>query len=431
MKKIALIYATYDGLVNTMCGVGVISQSFVNSFPVVRKQLLKQGFEVDLHLISVALKDGALGYSNDIKNESIRIAKKCGGQLYYVLNGTNGLEQFGSVENWKLASVAAANKSLEISTGYCKTIVFCIDIPFMYTPYYISQQKEAFGNVNIEPVIVLHSDVLSHEAEDPDMERLAWESSAIKYSCLKPIIKFARTSEFLMKHLKNNYSINENKIVPLQSGLDLTNPKYQYMEQKKIKKFLETYGIPTDKDLIFSVGRAVSYKGFESLIHAFAKLKNKNTHLVFIASPYKFAASNIEQLKKLIEKYKISCTPIYKLDMELPKIICQWEKTKICAQLSSHEPFGLVPEEVRVWAKNAGPVILTSNREGFIEQITDNIDGFTVPIENVEDISKKLEYILSLPKEEIDRIKQRGYLRAIENYDYQKSIYSCLKTILK
>lgn len=430
MKKVAAVYITYDGLVNTMCGVGVISRFFVNSFKGVRDKLYdEQGVQVDLHLISIALKNGALGYSNKVKKASIQTARMCGGQLHLIVNGTDGTEQFGKVENWKLASAAAANKSMEISTTYDKTIVFCVDIPFMYVPHYIEQQKEAFGAINIESIIVLHSDVLSHEAENPNIERLSWEASAIKYGCLRPSIKFAKTSNFLMNHLIKHYSINKHQIVPLQSGIDLEDSKYKYIDQKKIKKVLETRGIPTNKDLIFSVGRAVPYKGFEQLIEACSKIKH-DAHLVFIASPYKFAPSNIEHLKELIKQYKISCTPIYQLDMDLPRFICQWKRTIICAQLSLHEPFGLVPEEVRIWAKNGGPVILTSGREGFVEQITDGIDGFSIKSRDANKIAERIDYIFDLSKKEIARIRQRGYFKAINEYNYQESIYNCLKSIL-
>ena len=431
MRKIAIFYATYDGIINTMCGVGVISRAFISSFTEVRNFYLKKEIQLDLHLISIALTDEAIGVSEEITNESFKVAQQCGGTIHYIINGTDGTEQFGDADNWKIASTSAANKVLEIAKNYDESLVYCIDTPFMHTPYFIELQKSAFTQNRITSFLVLHSDVLSHHPENPDKIRLDWEKSAIEFALNNKNVIFAKTSDFLMSHLIKNYFIPLKKIANFQSGIDLKSPRYKNYTQKQIKDILDSYGISTDKNLIFSVGRAVPYKGFELLIEAFSKLNNKDTHLVFIASPYKTAPSNVRELKHLLSKYKINCTPIFKLDLELPNIICQWEKTKIVAQLSEHEPFGLVPEEIRLWSNKTGPVILTSNKEGYQEQITDNIDGFTVSLVNTQRIADKIDSILQLPKSEIQEIKDKGLKRLKDNYNYHVSITQSIAELLK
>ncbi len=414
-----------------MCGVGVISKTFIDCFEEVRRVFKDIKVDLSLHLITQALTDDALGYDENILKSSIKITRKSGGDVHFILNGSNGIEQFGNVDNWNVVSCNAGSKALEISQKYDEAIVIAVDTPFMYTPYYIDIQKKAYLNSNITSVLTLHSDVLSHHPEDPDIKRLAWESSAIKYACLKDSIKIAKTSKFLADHLSKHYMISSDKLLNLQSGINPKSPRYKSWKRRDILKKLDSYKIPLDKDLIFSVGRAVSYKGFDILIKAYAELKTKNSHLVFIASPYKTAPSNVEELKVLIEELGIECTPIFNLDLDLPQAICQWENTKIVAQLSRHEPFGLVPEEVRLWSGDKGPVILTSYCEGYIEQISDGVDGFTVDISEVNSVSKKIDDILSTESSKLKKIKQAGLKRALRDYDYKGSMINLIADVLK
>ncbi|MBN1618652.1 glycosyltransferase [Candidatus Dojkabacteria bacterium] len=430
MKKIAIVYATYDGVVNSMCGVGVISRAFISCFEDVRRFFLKKNIDLALHLITPKLVPAALGYSQDILNESQKVTARTKGDIHYIINGTNGIEQFGNVDNWSIFSAAAANTTLEIAQRYDETLVYCVDPPYMYTSHYIDLQKGAYQNEKITSVLVLHSDVLCHHPEEPDMRRLAWEASSIKYACLKDSIRFARTSEYLMRHLSENYGIQQEKIISLQSGIDMNNKRYKPVQREEIVRKLKEYNIPLNKDLVFSVGRAVTYKGFDLLIQACGRLR-KPAHLVFVAAPAQFPPANVYELQKLIKKYKVDCTPIFHLEFDLPSKICQWENTKIVAQLSRHEPFGLLPEEVRLWAKQKGPVILTSDVEGYVEQIEDGEDGFKVDIGNIATISEKIDYILSLPNDTITDIKKKGLARLLRDYDYRISIFKSILELLE
>jgi glycosyltransferase involved in cell wall biosynthesis len=431
MKKIAIIYITYDGIINTMCGVGVISRTFIDIFPEIKNFLKGEGIDLHLHLITPALNKNALGYSDEIKKQSLDVVLEVGGDIHYIVNGTDGTEQFGTISNWNIISSAAASKSLEIAQIYDKTIVYCVDTPFMYTPYFINIQKNAYKQQNIIPLLTLHSDVLSHHPDSIDMQRLGWEASAIKYCALNPNIKIAATSKFLINHLKNHYAIPESQIINLQSGINVNSKRYAPISSKKIEKYLQSYNIPLNKKLIFSVGRAVPYKGFDLLIESFAKVIDKNTHLVFIASPYLNTPSNIQEIKDLLSKYQISVTALLHIEFKLPQYICQWKNTKIVAQLSRNEPFGLVPEEVRIWSQKAGPLVMTSKKDGFVEQILEGEDGFMVNLNSPSSIAEKMEYILSLNDKTIENIRKRGLKRVYSEYDYRVSVLNSIVEILK
>ncbi len=428
MKKIAVVLTTYDGIVNSYCGIGTSCRSFVSAFPTIKDYFEKQGIKLSLHLITPALSKESLGYSEEIKSESVKLAKLCGGSVHYILNNTDGMVPYGNIENWKVASSSAASMVLDISENYDETIAFFVDTPFMQAPLLIEKQINAFNNKNITSVLFLESDVLIHEPENPNKERLEWESNSIKILSKSKTTKFADIGTFMTDHLKSVYGLKNENFVPLTLGINPQQDRFREYSEEEIKLVLEKYNIPQDKDIIFSVGRAVDYKGFDILIKSFSQIKS-DAHLVFVASPYKTEMSCVNELSELIKETKISCTPVFDCDFYLPSVICQWKRTKIVAQLARYEPFGLVPEEARIWGKNGGPVVLASNRDGFIEQITDDKDGFLIDIEDDKKIAEKMDYILQMDKTKFEDVRKLGFKTFQEKYDFRVSLFKCVNSL--
>jgi len=346
-----------------------------------------------------------------------------GGQVHLISNNSNGMIPYGSRENWEALSSTTASKILELARKYEEMVVFCVDTPFMKVPYLVNLQNITGCKINL--VNYLQSDVFIHEPENPSFERIGWEAQAIKYAQRSANVKIADVCDFMTNHFIKEYGLVTDNFVKLTMGLSEDSERFIKHTEEEIKSFLSKYKIPLDKKLIFSVARAVDYKGFDILIRACSKLKT-DAHLVFVASPYKTEDSCVLELKDIIQKTGITCTAIFECDFDLPKYICQWKNTQIVAQLAKYEPFGLVPEEARIWAKNAGPVVLTSDRDGFVEQIEDGIDGFKVPIEDSDAVAKKIDEILSMESKELDKIRENGYFKFKNNYDYKQNLINCL-----
>jgi glycosyltransferase involved in cell wall biosynthesis len=90
-----------------------------------------------------------------------------------------------------------------------------------------------------------------------------------------------------------------------------------------------------------------------------------------------------------------------------------------------------VPEEVRLWSRTQGPIIVASNLDGFVEQITDGQDGFLVQPHDHQAVADTLANILHLPTADADTIRQNGWRRALRDYDYTKSVNRSLVTLLE
>lgn len=74
-----------------------------------------------------------------------------------------------------------------------------------------------------------------------------------------------------------------------------------------------------------------------------------------------------------------------------------------------------------MWAKEQGPVVMASNIGGFIEQIHEGENGFLFDVDNYKDLARKIEYILQLPKEQIDSIRSAAYHKVVKERDFFKN----------
>jgi len=431
MSKIGIVYITYDGAINSTCGVGVLSQYFIKSFPQVSSAIVaSHHVQLSLEVIAVRLNENGHGYSRAIKETTEKIAQNSGGNLNLIENGTNGKENYGRPVNWETVSKEAVKKIVVLSQKYDQLIVYLIDTPFLCAPYFARQANLK----NTTFVLVPHSDVFSHFPDGFPLDRLGWEASAFTMVNVFNEVYLGQTSQYLINVLNEHYRIPAGKVISLQTGLLLDDARFQQLTDEEIEHKLSSYHIPVDKKLIFGVARAVPYKGFEDLIQAFAILHktNPDTHLVFIASPHRNSSSNIPELKRLIELYDITnaCTSIYDLDMELPRFMCQWKNTKIVAQLSHREPFGLVPEEVRVWARKVGPVVVASDIGGFKEQIEHGKDGYLVDPHDHKQVAEIFQIILEADNQMIESIRAKGYERCLKQYNYADAVKASLESVL-
>jgi len=428
-QSIAVVYVTYDGAVNSASGVGVLSRYFVDAMPSIVTSM-KSHADVSFHVVAVKLSEAAGGYSPDLQQHTATVCSPLGGRLHLIDNGLGGQKGYGSLENWQLASANAAVVIQEIAQKYDRTIAYLVDTPFMCLPFYSQADSST-----TQFVVVPHSDTFSHFPDTIELPRLGWEAASMQALTVFPNVYLAKTSEFLLRTLKAHYKIDDAKVISLQTGLVPDADRFRPASAAEIRAALQARAIPLDKPLIFSVGRAVPYKGFTDLIESFALLKQKGSdaHLVFIAPPHKNEIGITDELEALIAKHDIgqSCTPIYDLDMELPRLICQWKHTRLVAQLSHREPFGLVPEEVRLWTKHAGPVIVASNLDGFVEQIDDGVDGFLVPPHDHQRVAAIFQHILECSQNDLAAMREKGWQRAMRDYNYTKAVETSLNTLLR
>jgi len=187
--------------------------------------------------------------------------------------------------------------------------------------------------------------------------------------------------------------------------------------------------VPIDRPLLFSFGRAEPYKGLDLVIkNSISIIKRNNYFVLILASPYSMDDPYVSILNQSIKQNKNNIKVIFGLDFLTPHYIMQWKNTKILALLSRAEPLGMIPAESRFY-NNKNLTLLTSNVDGFKEQINDGVDGYKTDL-NDKDITSKLELIAKLDCKKKETISTNGYNKVIQESNQININYSFIRKYL-
>lgn len=222
-------------------------------------------------------------------------------------------------------------------------------------------------------------------------------------------------------------------LYPTAKGLILQTEKAKQIYQNKFKNLnIAVIGNPIRKienkdsvkreNIILMVGRLINTKHHDRLIKIFAKINKPDWKLVLVGGDAKKQKNKIK-LEELITKLKINKSVVLagnQKDVEKFHL-----KSKIFAFTSSSEGFPNVIGE----AMSAGlPVVTYDCMAGPSDMITDNEDGFLIPLFNDTMFQKKLEILMdddALGKRMGDKA-----LKNIKQFDSEIVSDKFLKTIL-
>ncbi len=190
-------------------------------------------------------------------------------------------------------------------------------------------------------------------------------------------------SEFVKKTFIM-YGIDEKKIIKVPYGVNLNEFNLDRPRQNEKKKFR-----------IISVGTVSIRKGSHYLIKAFTELNLKNAELIFVGSiehDFKKLLKNFINLKnvKFIKKQKQEDLKNY------------YNEADIFVQCSLEEGLAVVQAQAMACGL---PVICTENTGGS-EIIDDGVNGFVIPIRNINILKDKILIFYSNE----DKLKKMSFL---------------------
>jgi glycosyltransferase involved in cell wall biosynthesis len=94
---------------------------------------------------------------------------------------------------------------------------------------------------------------------------------------------------------------------------------------------------------------------------------------------------------------------------------------------SRQETFSNIPLEAALWAREGGPVVVTSTAGGFVDQIEPGQTGFVVDIASCQEMARTLRQVLNLSDEAHATIRQQAYRRVVESYDFARHFPTTLR----
>ena len=426
MKTAHIIYIIDDGITSLRCGVGAIGSHFVSAFPDIAKQLLKNGICLKLSVISIKPHGSSVGIRDDLLKKTKKICINSGGNVYLLQPKIKPKENYFNFKVWKTYNTEA-NEIVDqiINSSDFKTIVITNDTIFAH----VYSQKSNPINIWIP-----NSFSMIHEQSYVNGSiRLDWEKERINLIKDNPGCYLGCVSPFIKSSMKKTFGLGSDKLPLFGNSFYLPSFKKYCYSEDQIEKVLNQRGIPTNRDIIFSFGRADEYKGIDISLKSIMKIVKKyDFYGVVIAS--KFSKEPIvervqKKLLRIAKSEKLPISIFFGYEFELPKYILRYRRTKYLFNLPTRDFCPLIPFEADILGHDELCVI-NSNLDCFRGLIRDNQDGFLVePV--VKDVVLKFEKIMSMTNRRRNNIILNGKKRSMQKYDIVKNYATPIKYLLK
>jgi glycogen(starch) synthase len=190
-------------------------------------------------------------------------------------------------------------------------------------------------------------------------------------------------SDYMQQELVSTFEIPDHKIVIIPNGIEPS--------KKKIERLPEIFLDCTNKKLIFSIGRIVKEKGFETIIEAASIVKEKRLDVFFVIAGKGPMLNHYRQQiqdRKLEEQISFIG---YITDDEKNTLMFTSDMNVFP---SLYEPFGIVALESMVQGK---PTIV-SNVGGLRGIVKHMVSGLLMEPGNAENLLEQICFLLENPK---------------------------------
>ena len=206
-------------------------------------------------------------------------------------------------------------------------------------------------------------------------------------------------SEFIERHIKENYSIDPKRLVMIPRGVDLKAFDVHDMTEARLMRLFHYLKIPSELPVILMPARLTRWKGHTFLLEGLRKLPHRNFFCVIIGDD-KGHSTYREELEEMISEYDlVGNVRIVKHTYDMA---ATYHVASLVACVSLEpEAFGRVAIEAQAMGK---PVIAT-NHGGFLETILPERTGWLVPPEDVDALANTLDIALTALKRPAARQK--------------------------
>jgi glycosyltransferase involved in cell wall biosynthesis len=421
---LAVIHLTIEGIAAGGGGVCTVTRGHLAALPRVRKALAAEGIKLTPYMVETHFGPDYHHFDRTYLEKTRSELHAMGGEFFTVLNRSpNGLpvscnwpggeDFFGTMEQIRLESAAAASIARSVARNHDATVVYCHDTFFIMSPVYGTMQD---NDESVQWLRVVHSTTLKHDKEPVDPDKIGAEFASFYWAKRFPNVHIGTISGFISDHLVKDYAADPATIVPTGNGVDPLDAKFRVRSErdvlKTIKKYndklaadgRERYQVPLDKKLVLSFGRPVPYKRLDLTLEAMKHLPDEYHPAIVTLGPY-------PDLEKHADALGRPATVINAFDYDLCACLSQYDKTVAVPILAYNEPFGLIPPELRLLVRHSGGLLVVpSDGGGLAEQVTDGVDGFVVkePAKDIKRLAKCIQDIDQLGPRDKRRIRENG-----------------------
>lgn len=222
--------------------------------------------------------------------------------------------------------------------------------------------------------------------------------------------KVVAISEFIKEHIIENYGVDEAKIKVIYRGVDFQQFHCRKMNSERKIKLINTCSLPDDMPIITLPGRITRWKGQKFLLESLQLLPHRNFFCIFVGDENqhpKYAAELKEAIHSLsLEK---NCRLVGNI-MDMPALY-MLSSIVISASIKP-EAFGRVATE----AMAMGRPLIATNIGASCETVIDGVTGWLVQPGNTKQMAEKIDEVLAMSREELDKIGENAMRHVGENF---------------
>lgn len=426
---LAIAHLTFEGLQIFGGGVCAVTQGHLESLPSLQQALAAEGIRLTPYFAEIAYQPGHPRWVDGMLKKSMDQVEALGGSVHLLPNYTTGLEpngawgvrELGGIENWKVLSAAATGFLLDVGRRHQRTFAYLHDTPYALASIYTSLQAPVAG-VDVTTAYVAHASAIAHELPLPNPERLMVESAAIHWAKFAPGCFAGAISDYMSHQLTGTYGARPQDVLPVRNGIAPTSAWYRQRDQSEIAGVLAGMGIPTDRPLVVSFGRAAGFKRHDLTVRAAGQL-NGAAHLVLVID------EDRPDLRELAPEVCPDSTLITSFDRELVACLTQWQQTAAVVLLSEGEPCGIMPMEARLLARATGGVLILSDSGGFREQASDGDDTLVCEAGSPLSAAAALRRAMELGPADRERMRTRSATRVLRDQTWQGQTIRTLSAV--
>jgi glycosyltransferase involved in cell wall biosynthesis len=388
-QEIAVVQLSFDGVNTYYSGVGTVVLQTQTALEELN-QIYLNDLHFKLYLLAGDYSHELPEYSKEHLERNERECAKTGGKVCLLPLVRNN-QAFGEPEQWQELCTEGAKQCVRIINENEYTIVLAHDTAYARLPLYLKElDQQGAIHKPYQVIWIPHATSWKYNGHTEDgtpkwPERHEWELEACrKASQMHYLIGYI--SETIKNDLRSpTFDVPEEMLIPYRTGI-LLDHFIRNRSEEEIVVELKKRNIPLDKQLIFSIGRAVPLKGQDITLEMYRQLKRNfpDLHLVMLAPISDYMPSYLQLLRDRIEKEHIDVTLLDTFDAELAPFIYQWPNTVLVSLLSRMDTQPVVVMEARANPKNC--VILTSDPERMGNQVIHRKDGLVATIEGLDKI---------------------------------------------
>lgn len=412
--KLLINLCAHDGIISHYTGVGTIVDRYIQTFSYILSK--NANIEYQLNLITPEYNNDSFGYSGiyDKTHRQIKNSK-----IIQISNGSNGKVNYGDIIAWKelckntkkyIDNIDFNEFDLILTIGN-DTPFACLNNILKNAPnHYKIWIPHSTGKIHKVDSAIKNSE------EMLDL-RVKWEYKAIEYINSDNNSYLAGTSQYISRHLIEEYNLAPNKLISFING-ELLSKNTFYEETEEMKRLFAE--IEKEENIILSFGRAEEYKNLEACMYLGDKL---NIKPVVIAQPYYDGQPIIKEYNRISQQTNT------KLFLNVPfdfpfYILNHFKNNMIMLIPSKKEIFGLIINQVRRLNKN-NVLIVANDIGGLHEQIDDVNDGILVDLENIDKSADKIQKYFD--KKHLIMFNKKSQRKLKDFYNFEKTCQEFLE----